>query len=151
MHWIFEMLWCQQRRRRRHRELTTTCCAVSDWVPLSPSISTDESSRINTMLCTIYPIKHAQGFVMLYHDDVIKWKYFPCNWPFVRGIHRSPVNSPHKGQWRRALMFSLICGWINGWVNNCEAGDLRRYRAHFDVTVMFCGGFVTSSLLCTWS
>ena len=26
-----------------------------------------------------------------------------------RGIHRWPVNSPHKGQWRGALMFSLIC------------------------------------------
>ena len=39
------------------------------------------------------------------HDDVIKWKHFPRNWPFVRGIHRSPVTSPHKGQWRRALMF----------------------------------------------
>ena len=42
------------------------------------------------------------------------------------GIHRSPVNSPHEGQWRRTLMFSLICPWINGWVNNREAGDLRR-------------------------
>ena len=38
-------------------------------------------------------------FVLLpRHDDVIKWKHFPCHWPFVRGIHRSPVNSPHKGQ-----------------------------------------------------
>ena len=72
------------------------------------------------------------------HDDVIKWKRFPRYWPFVRGIHRSPVNSPHKGQWRRALMFSLICVWINGWVNNGDAGDLRRYRAHYDVTVMRC-------------
>ena len=70
------------------------------------------------------------------HDDVIKWKHFPRNWPFVRGIHRSPVNSPHKGQWRGALMFSLICVWINDWVNNCEAGDLRRYRAHYDVIVI---------------
>ena len=43
------------------------------------------------------------------HNDVIKWKLFPRYWPFVRGIHRSPVNSPHKGQWRRALIFSLIC------------------------------------------
>ena len=42
------------------------------------------------------------------HDDVIKWKHFPRYWPFVRGIHRSPVNSPHKGQWRGALMFSLM-------------------------------------------
>ena len=48
------------------------------------------------------------------HDDVIKWKHFPRYWPFVRGIHRSPVNSPHKGQWRGALMFSLICARING-------------------------------------
>ena len=52
------------------------------------------------------------------------------------GIHRSPVNSPHKGQWREALMFSVICAWINGWVNNREAGDLTRHRVHYDVTVM---------------
>ena len=45
----------------------------------------------------------------LCHDDVIKWKHFSRYWPFVRGIHRSPVNSPHKGQWNGALMFSLIC------------------------------------------
>ena len=50
----------------------------------------------------------------------------------------SPVSGefPHKGQWRGALMFSLICVLIKGWVNNCPAGDLRRYRAHYDVTVM---------------
>ena len=47
-----------------------------------------------------------------------------------------PVNSPHKGQWRGDLMFTLICARINGWVNNREAGDLRRYRAHYDVIVM---------------
>ena len=70
------------------------------------------------------------------HDDVIKWKYFPRYWPFVRGIHRSPVNSPHKGQWLGALMFSLICAWMNTWVNNREAGELRRYRAYYDATVM---------------
>ena len=43
----------------------------------------------------------------------------------------------HKGQWRRALIFSLICAWINGWVNNRAAGDLRRHRVHYDVTVTF--------------
>ena len=73
------------------------------------------------------------------HDDVIKWKHFPRYWPFVRGIHRSPVNSPHKGQWRGALMFYLICAWINVWVNIREAGDLRRHRAHYDVIVMYMG------------
>ena len=70
------------------------------------------------------------------HDDVIKWKRFTRYWPFVRGILRWPVNSPHKGQWRGALVFTLICAWLNGWVNNREAGDLRRHRFHHDVTVM---------------
>ena len=70
------------------------------------------------------------------YDDVIKWKHFPRYWPFVRGIHRSPMNSPHKGQWRGALMFSLICARINSWVNNSEAGDLRRHQTHCDVIVM---------------
>ena len=74
--------------------------------------------------------------VLSFHDDVIKWKYFPRYWPFVRGIHRSLVNSPHKGQWRGASMLSLICIWISGWVNNREADDLRRYRAHYDVIVI---------------
>ena len=77
-------------------------------------------------------------------DDVIKWKHFPRYWPFVRGIHRSPVNSTHKGQWREALMFSLICVWINGWENNREAGDLRRYRSHDDVIVMCLGLLIKS-------
>ena len=54
-------------------------------------------------------------------------------WPFVRGIHRSRANSPHKGQWHGTLMFSLICAWINGWVNNREAGDLTRYYAQYDI------------------
>ena len=47
-----------------------------------------------------------------------------------------PVNSPHKGQWRGALMFSFICAWIHDWVNNREAGDLGRHRGHYDVIVM---------------
>ena len=83
-------------------------------------------------------LKFIHVYKMGPHDDVIKWKHFPRYWPFVRGIHRSPVNSPHKGQWRGALMFTLICARINGWVNNREAGDLRRNPAHYDVIVMSC-------------
>ena len=52
------------------------------------------------------------------------------------GNSLGPVNSPHKGQWRGALMFSLICARINDWVNNREAGDPSRYRGHYDVIVM---------------
>ena len=65
--------------------------------------------------------------------------------------HLSPVNSPHKGQWYGALMFSLICIWINGWANNREAGDSRRYRAHYDVSVMHTqtGLMVTFFEFCT--
>ena len=46
-----------------------------------------------------------QGKQMV-HDDVIKWKHFPRYWPFVRGIHRPPMNSPDKGQWRS---FDVFC------------------------------------------
>ena len=35
--------------------------------------------------------------------------------------------------WR---FLSSVPAWINGWVNNREAGDLRRHRARYDVIVM---------------
>ena len=70
------------------------------------------------------------------NDDVIKWKHFPRYWPFVRVIHRSPVNSPHKRPVTRYFDFSLIYFWIRGWVNSGEAGDLWRHRAHYDFTVI---------------
>ena len=84
------------------------------------------------------------------HDDVIQRKHFPRNWPFVR----SPVNSPPKGQWCGALVFSLICVWINDWLNNHEAGDLRRYRAHYDVIAMcacHCSFHRKQTILSLWS
>ena len=81
--------------------------------------------------------KKIQCYIGLhYHDDVIKRKHIPRYWFFVQGIHRILVNSPHKGQWRRALMFSLICARINGWVSNHETGDLRCHHAHYDIIVM---------------
>ena len=80
--------------------------------------------------------QHHNGLELVLHDDVIKWKPLLRYWPFVREIHRSPVTSPHKGQWRGTLMFSLICARINGWVNNPETADLRRHHAHYDVIVM---------------
>ena len=93
-------------------------------------------NALENVVCEMAGVLSRPHCVYKWHDDVIKWRHFPRYWPFVRGIHRSPVNSPYKGQWRGALMFSLTCVWINGWVNNREAGDLRRYRAHYDVTVM---------------
>ena len=79
---------------------------------------------------TVHPKKYADtSCCVVFHEDVIKWKHFR--------IIGSLCGSPDKGQWRGALMFSLICAWINGWVKNRETGDLRRNRAHYDVTVMW--------------
>ena len=52
------------------------------------------------------------------------------------GEFTGPGEFPTQRPVTRALMFSLICVWINGWVNNREAGDLRRYRGHYDVILM---------------
>ena len=65
------------------------------------------------------------------YDNIIKWNHFPRYWPFVWGIQQFPAKFLHKDQWRRALMFSLICPGINDWANNREAGDLRRHRPHY--------------------
>ena len=123
----------------------------SIFLPISRTIETGEAIKTgscqNTIGCLVNNLQPNQWWIRGHHDhfpaslntlhdDVIKWKHFPPNWPFVREIHRSPVNSPHKGQWRGALMFSLVCIWINDWVNNREAGDLRCYRAHYDIIVM---------------
>ena len=80
-------------------------------------------------LCSGTPVN------MIYHDDVIEWKHFSSYWPFVRGIHRSPADSPHRGQWHGAL-FSLMCAWTNGWANHRDPGDLISHGAHCDVIVM---------------
>ena len=75
-------------------------------------------------------------------QNISSWRHhmehFPRYWPFVRGIHRSPVVSPHKGQWRDPLMFSLICAWTNAWANKRDAGHLRRHRTHLILTSLWC-------------
>ena len=96
---------------------------------------------IYTIFLVAWPIAVLDFFKARYerhssHDDVIKQKDFPRNWPFVRGIHRSPVNSPQQGQWRGTLVFSLNCAWRNSRENNRDAVYLRRHGAHYDVTVM---------------
>ena len=50
-------------------------------------------------------VKYFTTFYRIFYDDVIKWTYFLRYWPFVREIHRSPVNFPHRGQWCGALVF----------------------------------------------
>ena len=99
------------------------------------------SASVRAFLCTQWnEVKpDLNEATMSYWNQYTWWRHQmeTFYWPFVRGIHRSPVNSPHKGQWRGALLFSLICARINGWVNNGEAGDLRRHRAHCGFIVMY--------------
>ena len=106
----------------------------STWI-LDPWLSTHLTNIQHDYIIQILANIFILGSLLSY-DDVIKWKHFSHYWPFVCGIHRSPVNSTHKGQWRGALMFSWICIWINGWVNNGEAGDLRCHHAHYDVILL---------------
>ena len=148
------MSWCyiDGLVQERHKsianalELYLSCTNPSIWL-----LSTSEATLQNMgkwVTLTHRKLKYNQNKqitniyiwdILLYHsdhNDVIKWKHFPHYWPFVRGIHWSPVNSPHKGQWHGALMFSLIYAWINGWLNNPEASKLRHHCAHYDAIVM---------------
>ena len=117
--------------------VTSTCliCVVFFEDLKYKKISTKPGLSLKKSVCYESDNTHDSLFIPWHfiHDDVIKWKHFPRCRPFVQG----PVNSPHKGQWRRALMFSLICAWINDWANNPEPGDLRRLRTHYDATLMF--------------
>ena len=101
---------------------------------LTPKRSQTVTSIWHQSICNYHG--DTLGLLGHIHNDAIKWKHSPLYWSFVRGIHRSPVNSPHKGQWCGALKFSLICVRTNGWANNRDAGDLRRRRAHYVVTVI---------------
>ena len=81
---------------------------------------------------TFWSVLFFKGSIFDGHDDLIKWKHFPSYWPFVQWINRWPVNSPRKGQWRGAFMFSLI----SPGANSRDAGDLWCHHAHYDITVM---------------
>ena len=78
-----------------------------------------------------------------YYDDVMKWKQYPRYWSFCgkftshRWILRTKANDAEL------CCFVWFVSWINGWVINREAGDLRRHRSPFDVIVMWFGPFVS--------
>ena len=88
-------------------------------------------------------LRHPVGMAHLkWHSDVWRpcWRHqmetFSGLLAICAGNSTVPVNSPRKGPWRGALTFSFVSAWINGWVNNGEAGDLRSKRAHYDIIVM---------------
>ena len=134
---------------RKCFHLMTSSCSPKDLAKISPDLSdmsrrrrylysgSMRSDNVVAERAFIPEDSVLEERTITVKNHVIKWKHFPRYWSFMRGIHRWPANSPLKGQWCIALMFSFICTWINGWVNNGEAGDLRRHRAHYDVIVMW--------------
>ena len=124
--WLL-MAWCFSTRSSVTTVLNMHPC-ISSFLQVNPyHVGPGKLDQFYSCSCP--------GSLYVQHDEVIKWKHFPRYWPFVQGIHQSPVNSPHKGQWCRALMFSLIWAWINSSVSNRGAGDLRRHGAHYDITI----------------
>ena len=121
--------------------LLPTICIPSHFIPVALVVSNVIHIRQSWACCynrtlthfgcckDIWIMTHVLRFVNKYchdvtvddmhtlcmRDDVIKWKHFPRYWPFVRGIHRSQVDSPRKIQWREALLFCSFCAWTNGW------------------------------------
>ena len=135
-------LLSKQSRRRWHETPSRSL-----WRQCNDDLHPRTTSKHNIMYIT--------RWIYSTHDNVIKWKHFPRYWPFVRGIHRSPVNSPNKGQWREALMFSLIWG-VNkrlskqpwGWWFEKPSRPLWRHcnvkkNAHCD--------FISLLTKCIWS
>ena len=111
-------------------QLTADCVQIS----LGPSIpyiplGVYHTGRFNAM---IYTSPWRISIMLSSNGNIFRVTFAIC-----AGNSPVPGEFPAKGQWRGALMFSLIYAWINGWVNNAEAGDLRNHRAHYDVTVMF--------------
>ena len=127
----------EKSRSPRDNQLASLRLQISAWTNCVPNVCKMYKNKRLLVMSTDMP----NAFHGL-HNDVMKCEHFSHYWPLVRGIHRSPVNSPHKGQWRGPLLLCLICAWTNGWVNTRGAGDLRRFRAHYDVTVMWERQFV---------
>ena len=125
-------------------------CMVFKISPVLMSLANPILARPDYIICRVYMFawwllimlrikgrEATERRASIGYDDVMKWKHIPRYWPFVRGINQSPSNSTHKGQWRGALMFSLmIYGCTNGCENNWDAVDVRRHCTHYDVTVV---------------
>ena len=81
-------------------------------------------------------VKLALRIVFLYQWWRKEMETFSALLALCVGNSHVPTNFPHKGRWRGAFTFSLICDWTNSWANNRDAGDLKRHRAHYDIIVM---------------
>ena len=95
-----------------------------------------------------YSIYIYHSYLYLGVEILASWKTFHYTWwrhqmeTFSALLAICAGNSPVSGEFpsqrpvTRSFDFFLICTWINGWVNNRKAGDLRCHRVHYDVSVM---------------
>ena len=101
-------------------------------------LDTNLSTHATVSCFLLHSIFRTSRSVWIVHDDVIKWKHLPRYWPFVRGIHRSPVTGefPTQGPvtWSVDVLFDLRPNkrlskqWGGWWYET--------HRAHYDVIVM---------------
>ena len=114
--------------------------SVLCWMSLNMSYELKNTWVRITLVYLCYGCFHDSDNIALIGNSISWWRHqmeaFSALLALCAGNSPVPVNSSNKGQWRGALMFSLICTWINSWANNREPGDLRRHRAHCDVIVM---------------
>ena len=118
------------------REATWTCQSCTYSVDFK-EINTTSQSLPSTCAICLQPRqsgRHRVNMMTSSNGNIFRVTGHLCG--EFTGPRWIPVNSPHKGQWRGALMFTLICARIKGWVNTREAGDLSRHRAHCDIIVM---------------
>ena len=135
--WLARRLWCYARDY-----LTPGICSFIMTVCYG---EIDVISRQNHSSRVMIYVNHPKGETPMMTSS--NGNIFRVTGSLCGEIPGHPVNSPHRGQWRGALMFSLIYAWRNGWVNSRDAGYLRRYCAYNDVTVML-STWVTSSKQC---
>ena len=146
-------VWTNGRMAGERRRFNARCDVNNEGLPHAEVCHNCDTQRSPAWIWLIFSkilktdIPHKTPWTSLLYDNFLQiqkpwawWRHQMETFSALLAIcaGNSPVAGefPHKGQWRGALMSSLICTWINGWVNNGDAGDLRRHRAHYDVPVM---------------
>ena len=83
-------------------------------------------------------MREISDFIYIEHlDSTTWWRHKMETFSALLVFCADNSHSPNKGQWRGALIHSLICAWTNSWANTEDAGDLRSHRAHHDATIMW--------------
>ena len=111
-------------------ETVGVLAVIASWIMCQLTWSALYCYRQNELMTGLW------GYRLSSHDDVIKWKNFPHYWPFCMGNSLVTSEFPAQRPVTQSFDVFFICAWMNSWVNNREAGDLRCHHAHYDITVM---------------